>query len=35
MAHNVNLTATRANIDGFIMSPLGYSSVSLNNVTKD
>jgi peptide/nickel transport system substrate-binding protein len=35
MAHNVNLTATRANIDGFVMSPLGYSSVSLVSVTKN
>jgi peptide/nickel transport system substrate-binding protein len=35
MAHNVNLTAARTNIDGFVMSPLGYSSASLVNVTKN
>jgi len=34
MAHNRNLNATRANIDGWVMSPLGYSSASLLNVTK-
>jgi peptide/nickel transport system substrate-binding protein len=34
-AHNRNLNATRANIDGWIMSPLGYSSAHLYNVTKD
>ncbi len=34
MAHNRTLNATAANIDGFVMSPLGYSSVSLVDVTK-
>ena len=34
MAHNSTLNATRSNIDGWVMSPLGYSSVSLANVTK-
>ena len=34
MAHNNNLSAYRANIDGFVMSPLGYSSVNLHSVTK-
>lgn len=35
MAHNRTLNATRSNIDGFVMSPLGYSSVSLVGVTKN
>jgi peptide/nickel transport system substrate-binding protein len=34
MAHNRNLNATRANIEGWIMSPLGYSSAHLYKVTK-
>jgi peptide/nickel transport system substrate-binding protein len=34
MAHNRSLNAIRSNIDGFVMSPLGYSSVSLHGVTK-
>ena len=34
MAHNSTLNATRSNIDGWVMSPLGYSSVNLANVTK-
>ena len=33
-AHNRTLNATRANIDGWVPSPLGYSSVSLHTVTK-
>ncbi|MFO7545982.1 MAG: ABC transporter substrate-binding protein, partial [Trueperaceae bacterium] len=33
-AHNRTLNALRSNIDGFLMSPLGYSSVSLHAVTK-
>jgi peptide/nickel transport system substrate-binding protein len=35
MAHNRSLNAVRSNIDGWIMSPLGYSSVSLHGVTKE
>ncbi|MFN2322373.1 MAG: ABC transporter substrate-binding protein [Trueperaceae bacterium] len=35
MVHNITLNATRSNIGGFVMSPLGYSSVSLDTVTKD
>jgi ABC-type transport system substrate-binding protein len=35
MAHNRTLNATRSNIEGFVMSPLGYSSVSLVGVTKN
>jgi peptide/nickel transport system substrate-binding protein len=35
MAHNRNLNATRANVDGWIMSPLGYSSAHLYNATKE
>lgn len=35
MAHNRSLNAVRSNIDGFVMSPLGYSSVSLHGVTKE
>lgn len=34
MAHNRTLNAVRSNIDGWVMSPLGYSSVSLHGVTK-
>ena len=34
MAHNRTLNAVRSNIDGWVMSPLGYSSVSLHDVTK-
>ncbi|MEX2542649.1 MAG: ABC transporter substrate-binding protein [Trueperaceae bacterium] len=34
MAHNRSLNAVRSNIDGWVMSPLGYSSVSLHGVTK-
>ena len=33
-ANNRTLNATRANIDGWVASPLGYSSVSLHSVTK-
>ena len=33
-ANNRTLNATRANIDGWIASPLGFSSVSLHTVTK-
>jgi peptide/nickel transport system substrate-binding protein len=33
-AHNRTLNATRASIDGWVPSPLGYSSVSLHPVTK-
>jgi len=33
-ASNRTLNALRSNIDGFVMSPLGYSSVSLHSVTK-
>lgn len=35
MAHNRTLNAVRSNIDGWIPSPLGYSSVSLADVTKE
>jgi peptide/nickel transport system substrate-binding protein len=34
MAHNNTLNAFRTGVDGFVMSPLGYSSVSLHPVTK-
>lgn len=33
-AHNRTLNAMRSNIDGWVPSPLGYSSVSLHAVTK-
>jgi len=33
-AYNRTLNALRTNVDGFVMSPLGYSSVSLHSVTK-
>ncbi|HEX7004706.1 MAG TPA: ABC transporter substrate-binding protein [Trueperaceae bacterium] len=35
MAHNRSLNAVRSNIEGFVMSPLGYSSVSLHEVSKE
>ncbi len=34
MAHNATLNAVRTNIDGWVMSPLGYSSVDLSKVSK-
>ncbi len=34
MAHNRSLNATRVGIEGWIASPLGFSSVSLHSVTK-
>ncbi|MEX2535757.1 MAG: ABC transporter substrate-binding protein [Trueperaceae bacterium] len=34
VAHNRSLNAVRSGVDGFVMSPLGYSSVSLREVTK-
>ena len=35
MAHNRSLNAVRSNVDGFVMSPLGYSAVRLHGVTKN
>ena len=35
MAHNRTLNAHRSNISGWVMSPLGYSSVSLHAVEKE
>ncbi len=35
VAHNRSLNATRANIHGWVSSPLGFSSVSLHPITKD
>jgi len=34
VAHNRSLNATRANIHGWVPSPLGFSSVDLHAVTK-
>ena len=35
VAHNVTLNAVRSNVSGWNASPLGYSSVSLKDVTKE